>query len=524
MANISGTSNNDTLLGTAGNDVIDGSAGIDTALIASASDGAVFSRDAQQRWVVTSVQGTDTLIGVEKANLGGEIITLGRDEQRVNSTTISDQYYPKVSALVDGGWVVSWASYGQDGNSDGIYQQRYSAGGLPLGGEVLVNNTTSSAQQFQGVTALADGGWLLSWMSWGDGSSSGIYQQRFTTAGMATGGEVRVNTTIANSQSYPSVTGLADGGWLVSWQSQAQNGDDWDIYQQRFNAAGVANGGEVRVNTVTINDQDFPKVTALTDGGWVVCWQSMQQDGEGRGIYQQRYSSNGAPIGNELRVNATTSGYQELPDLTALVDGGWLVSWTSFGQDGSGYGVYQQRYSAAGTPTGGEVRVNTTTANHQLYDSVAGLSDGGWLVTWQSLAQDGSGNGIYQQRYSAAGTAIGAEIRVNSTTTAEQTRPSVTTLADGGWLVSWMSQYQDGDGWGIYQQRFDASGAAVVGGNVISGDPGANTLAFNGATAIEILGQGGADTLQASLGNDTLNGGDGLGGAPGTRAARGAAF
>ena len=46
--------------------------------------------------------------------------------------------------------------------------------------------------------------------------------------------------------------------------------------------------------------------------------------------------------------------------------------------------LFQQRYGATGQPVGGENRVNTTTAGGQSNSSVTTLVDGGWLVTWSS--------------------------------------------------------------------------------------------------------------------------------------------
>ena len=42
-----------------------------------------------------------------------------------------------------------------------------------------------------------------------------------------------------------------------------------------------------------------------------------------------------------------------------------MVVWASQGQDGSGWGVYGQRYDVSGVALGGEFRVNTTTADDQ---------------------------------------------------------------------------------------------------------------------------------------------------------------
>jgi hypothetical protein len=46
----------------------------------------------------------------------------------------------------DGDFVVTWQSYGQDGDADGIYAQRYNALGVPQGGEFRVNSTTANFQ------------------------------------------------------------------------------------------------------------------------------------------------------------------------------------------------------------------------------------------------------------------------------------------------------------------------------------------------------------------------------------------
>src|SRR5262245_24146979 len=92
----------------------------------------------------------------------------------------------------------------------------------------------------------------------------------------------------------------------------------------------------------------------------------------------------------ETRVNTTTASDQHDGSVTGLPDGGYVVTWMSLSQDGSGYGVYAQRYDPTGNPVWSETRVNTTTASHQEFPTVAALSDGGYVVIWMSLPQDGS--------------------------------------------------------------------------------------------------------------------------------------
>ena len=53
-----------------------------------------------------------------------------------------------------------------------------------------------------------------------------------------------------------------------------------------------------------------------------------------------------APVGAEFQVNTYTIGNKYGPSTTALSDGGFVITWQSLGQDGDGYGVYAQRYDA----------------------------------------------------------------------------------------------------------------------------------------------------------------------------------
>lgn len=62
----------------------------------------------------------------------------------------------------------------------------------------------------------------------------------------------------------------------------------------------------------------------------------------------------------------------------------------------------------------GEERVNYYTNDYQFSPQVAGLTGGGYVVTWISRGQDGSVDGIYAQRYNASGSVVGVEFRVNS--------------------------------------------------------------------------------------------------------------
>src|SRR5207253_11488190 len=141
----------------------------------------------------------------------------------------------------------------------------------------------------------------------------------------------------------------------------------YGVYARRYSAAGVPLGGEFRVNAYTTGDQERSRVAVDAAGDFVVAWQSDLQDGSGYGVFAQRYSATGLPLGGEFRANTFTTDYQGFPAVGMSAAGDFVIAWQSLGQDGSNTGVYAQRYSAAGVPQGGEFRVNTYTTNIQTY-------------------------------------------------------------------------------------------------------------------------------------------------------------
>ena len=132
-----------------------------------------------------------------------------------------------------------------------------------------------------------------------------------------------------------------------------------------------------------------------------------------------------------------------MPSVALDADGDFVVAWESYGfqdfhQDGSSGGIFARRFSAAGSPLATEFQVNTYTTNNQYDPSVALDDDGGFVVTWSSNGQDrGLFGGIFARRFSAAGSPVAAEFQVNAYTIGTQRLPSVALDADGDFVVAW---------------------------------------------------------------------------------------
>jgi hypothetical protein len=386
-------------------------------------------------------------------------------EFQINTYTPGNQLTDRGSVAADanGNFVVAWQSAGgQDGDTVGVFGQRYDSEGMAQGAEFRVNSYTTSAQGSPAVASDASGSFVVAWSSSQDGSSQGIFGQRYDSGGVAQGAEFRVNSYTTGYQSGPSVASDASGNFVVVWGGQNQDGSDWGIFGQRYDSAGVAQGAEFRVNSFTLNQQLRPSVASDASGNFVVVWRSFGQDGSGHGIFGQRYDSAGGTLGAEFRVNTYTTGGQYGASVASDATGNFVVAWISDDQDGSGWGIFGQRYDSAGRTLGDEFRVNSYTTGTQFHMSVASEADGGFVVVWESLGQDGSGQGIFGQRYDSAGLPQSAEFQINSFTSSDQTQPSVSVTGGNQFVVAWTSSGQDGSGYGVFGQRFDFSETQTI--------------------------------------------------------------
>jgi hypothetical protein len=354
---------------------------------------------------------------------------------------------------------VVWRSLGQDGDLEGIFARRYDSTGNRVGNEFRVNTFTPSRQMYPTVASAADGGFVVVWDSYNqDGNSYGVFGQRYDAGGVRQGAEFRINTYTTSHQRFPSAASDLDGDFVVVWNSYTQDGERYGIFGQRYDSLGVAQGGEFAVNTYTTHSQRFPSVASDANGNFVVVWSSYGQDGSAYGIFGQRYDSAGNALGDEFQVSSYTPGQQRFPSVSSDADGDFVVVWNSFLQDGSAYGIFGQRYDSSGAPQGGEFRVNSYTTSEQRWPSVAKASSGNFVVTWYSDLQDGNSYGVFGRLYDDAGQAQGDEFQVNTYTTSYQIFPGVGAIGPNQFVVTWESFTQDGSNWAVFGQRYDFGG------------------------------------------------------------------
>jgi hypothetical protein len=386
--------------------------------------------------------------------LQAQIVPAG-SEFRVNSYTSSYQHLPAVSHSPAGDFVVVWRSFGQDGSNGGVFGRRYASGGSPLSQEFRVNSYTTSDQSDPEVSHSTAGDFVVVWYSNGqDGSAQGIFGRRYASGGSPLGQEFRVNSYTTGNQSVPAVSHSPAGGFVVVWESSGPDGSDDGIFGQRYASGGSPLGQEFRANTYTTSGQRDPTVSHSPAGDFVILWHGFGQDGSVFGIFGQRYASGGSPLGGEFRVNTFFTNSQLYPAVSHSSTGDFVVLWHSYRQDSSDHAVIGQRYASGGQPLGGEFRINSFTTDAQSRPKLSHLPSGDFVVVWQSNLQDGSNYGIYGRPFASSGSPLGGEFRINSFTTESQSHPALSLLPSGQFVVVWESFAQDGSADGVFGQRF----------------------------------------------------------------------
>ncbi len=398
-------------------------------------------------------------------------------EFQVNTYTTNWQRYPSVAMDSNGNFIIAWESTQQDGDSSGIFAQRYNSFGIPQGSEFQVNTYTTDGQRLPSVAMDSNGNFVITWTSWGqDGYEYGVFAQRYSSVGVPQGSEFQVNTYTNGTQDSSSVAMDSSGNFIIAWRSDSQDGDSSGIFAQRYNSVGVPQSSEFQVNTYTTGGQFDPSVAIDSNGNFVIAWTSDGQDGDLWGIFAQRYNSTGVPQGSEFQVNTFTTEFQFDQSIAMDSDGNFVITWTSNIQDGGTEGIFAQRYNSTGVPQGSEFQVNTYITDGQRYSSAAMDSSGNFVITWTSWGQDGDSEGIFAQRYDNTGIPQGFEFQVNNYTTSWQSHPSAAMDSKGNFVIAWESLEQDGDNFGIYARLYSNEPPEISNVLLDDGVSQANTL------------------------------------------------
>jgi hypothetical protein len=255
--------------------------------------------------------------------------------------------------------------------------------------------------------------------------------------GIPCGVEFRINTNTKYSQTEPAVAPLPDGGFIVCWISMDFNLNDTGINGQLFSSDGEKIGGEFQINEYKGGYENDPVIASIADGNFMVCWDRyMDLNMFIEQVYGQFFSSNYEKIGSEFLINTATQYSDMHPEIASFPNGTFVVCWSRIlSLDDGDVDVYGQMFSSENRKINSEFRINTNTKKYQVGGEVASLPNGDFVVCWVSYDLNGN-SGVYGQLLSSNGDRIGSEFRI-STTEGWLNEPAIASLPSGGFSVCW---------------------------------------------------------------------------------------
>lgn len=299
---------------------------------------------------------------------------------------------------------------------------------------------------------------------------------------------------------FPDFVTAPNGDIVFLQWVEGQPGSDAEFILNRFDTSGALSSVTVPTNTTVNYRYANAALTTLSDGSFLITWQSHDPSGTELGIYAMNVGVDGIPLGDASRVVAppsTSDTSTSLQEILALPGGGSVLFYNSYSRSSGEEGIYGQNVDDTGSPVGDPFKISLDEIGGEM--EVALLPNGQFVVVWTEDELDGDEYGVFGRIFDQTGEPDGEVFQVNTIVAGDQRSPSVAANEDGSFLVTWHSS-RNGYSTNAYARFFDE--------NTILSGPGDELLIGQDASDV-LYGFAGDDTLDGQDGDDKLNGGPG---------------
>ena len=205
-----------------------------------------------------------------------------------------------------------------------------------------------------------------------------------------------------------------------------------------FAAAGVAQQG-VATGRYIRN----PQVAVGGTGDFMVVWNEFDPQFNQQALARV-YDGKGNPVGPAFQVSENLSNAESAAKVAADARGNFVVVWDS--DDGDGLGIFLQRFNRRAKKVGSPIRANRSVAGYQITPNVAMDADGSFVVAWQDCPRPFDCPDFRAARFSAAGQRQGGELVIpvqsqGSIDGVPMAAPAPhVAIEPGGFVVGWTEQ------------------------------------------------------------------------------------
>jgi hypothetical protein len=264
----------------------------------------------------------------------GDIATTIQGEFRVNNTLEGRQDEPAIAMDSRGNFVITWTHKSRRSSHWDVFARTFDETGNLLNPEFRVHAENPETQKDPAVAMNDQGNILFAWASMGQEANTtqdsyGIFARHYTMEGPI-GQEFQVNETTANAQVNPQVFIDQQGNSSLVWEYvgspnfftsylPAQSSPSFEF---RVEALGVApraatdgygntvvtivTGSQVEAHQIQIPQQTILQNTTIFDrtadvgsadlalnesGDGVIVWVIEDEDGSGNGVFAQRFTT-----------------------------------------------------------------------------------------------------------------------------------------------------------------------------------------------------------------------------------------
>jgi Ca2+-binding RTX toxin-like protein len=321
-------------------------------------------------------------------------------DRTANVATAGLQEDVAITALTGGGFALAWTDNALVGDAN-LRARAYNLAGSATSGDIAVATTTGNQRNADivgtanGNFAVA---WEEANSTVSGVTNTAIMLRILTPTGPLAGpgggaGRISGDTAGVGGDAGPALAADA-AGFAGVWQDALPPDAAIDGIYGRAWAGSTpvspsgSQPGQIDAGPTSAFMTD-PDVALLAGGQQVTVWERrIQNAASGTEIMVNR-------AGSVTQANVITAGEQVNPAVAALAGGGFVVVWEDYSNGNANADIRMRVYDAAGTPGSSLdflVTAETTAPGQQYNPAVAGLIDGRFIVSWTTLTSPGGAN------------------------------------------------------------------------------------------------------------------------------------
>jgi hypothetical protein len=218
-----------------------------------------------------------------------------------------------ISIISEANTIIVWDDFRSSPKK--IYSQKINSSGVVqwVANGIRVDNSTSSANDPALISDGAEGA-IYSWYDTRIANYV-IFAQKVNASGVKQWGANDVQlTTHSTWQIYSKLTTDGSGGAIIAWEDRVNGVSNSDIYAQKVNSSGVPQWSTSGVNITNVTkDQRNAEIVSDGNGGAIITWNDLRQ-GNDWDVYAQKvnaagtpqWTSNGVAIATQYIINLGT--------------------------------------------------------------------------------------------------------------------------------------------------------------------------------------------------------------------------